>query len=93
MIARLQLAFLPLQLWHPALYLPPLPGAASVAVTVAHRVELARAGHLPTRAHVQVPNRAWRAEALRDVDGEGVTRRPLAAAQRFMSTAVRRCRR
>ena len=93
MIARLRLAFLPVPLWHPALSLPPLPAAASVAVVVAHRVELAGAGHLPTRAHVMVHNRAWRADVLPDVNGEGVTTRPVAAAERVMSTAVRRRRR
>ena len=93
MIARLRLAFLPVPLSHPDLSLPPLPAAASVAVVVAHRVELAGAGHLPTRAHVMVHNRAWRADVLPEVDGEGVTRQPVAAAERLMSTAVRRRRR
>jgi len=33
------------------------------------------------------------ADVLPDVDGEGVTRQPVAAAERVMSTAVRRRRR
>jgi len=89
MIARLRLAFFSVHLWHPALPLPPLPAAARVAVVVAHLVELAGVRHLPTPAHVIVRNRAWRADVSPDANGEGVTRRLVAAAERVMLTAVR----
>jgi len=49
--------------------------------------------HLPKRVDVIVRHRVWRADVSPDVDGEEVTRLPVAAAELIKSTAVRQRRR